>query len=88
MSQLKDMMSKLTELTGKNIETPWDLYYLYHTFVSESFMNLTLPKWAHDYFPDGPLFDGIVLAYNVYNFTPLIRRIFVGKIYLENFLSL
>ncbi|XP_029665028.1 venom acid phosphatase Acph-1-like [Formica exsecta] len=78
MSQFKDVMSKLTKLTGKNIETPSDLYYLYNTFVSESSMNLTLPKWAHDYFPHGPLFDGIVFAYKIYNFTPLIRRLFVG----------
>ncbi|KAL6416978.1 hypothetical protein ACFW04_013068 [Cataglyphis niger] len=78
ISQFKNMMSKLTELTGKNIETALDLYYLYNTFVSESSMNLTLPKWAHDYFPDGSLFDGIVFAYKIYNFTPLTRRLSVG----------
>ncbi|CAL1677642.1 unnamed protein product [Lasius platythorax] len=78
MSQFKDIMSKLTELTGKNIEKPLDLYYLYHTFVSESYLNLTLPKWAYDFFPDGPLFDGIVLAYDIANYTPLIRRLYAG----------
>ncbi|KAL6432025.1 hypothetical protein ACFW04_007452 [Cataglyphis niger] len=55
ISQFKDMISKLTELTGKNIETTLDLYYLYNTFVSELSMNLTLPKWAHDYFPHGSM---------------------------------
>ncbi|KAL6419258.1 hypothetical protein ACFW04_011481 [Cataglyphis niger] len=38
ISQFKDMISKLTELTGKNIETTLDLYYLYNTFVSELYL--------------------------------------------------
>ncbi|CAL1677643.1 unnamed protein product [Lasius platythorax] len=79
---LKDITSKLSELTGKKIETALDLYYLYQTFVSESYLNPTLPKWAYDYFRllDGPLFDGTVLIYNIISFTPLIRRLFTGPI--------
>ncbi|KAL6447436.1 hypothetical protein ACFW04_001557 [Cataglyphis niger] len=53
-------------------------------------MNLTLPKWAHDYFPDGSLFDAIVLAYKISNFTPLIRKIFIGpiiRIILDNMIA-
>ncbi|KMQ85603.1 prostatic acid phosphatase [Lasius niger] len=82
VSQLKDITSKLSELTGKKIETALDLYYLYQTFVSESYLNPTLPKWAYDYFRllDGPLFDGSVLIYNIISFTPLIRRLFTGPI--------
>ncbi|XP_029165964.1 uncharacterized protein LOC114936816 [Nylanderia fulva] len=80
MSQFTDIMNKLTDLTGKKIEKPLDLYYLYHTFVSESSLNLTLPNWAYDYFPDGPLFDGIVTAYDIANFTPLIRRLYAGPV--------
>jgi len=80
MSRFKDIMSKLTELTGKNIEKPLDLYYLYNTFVTESSMNLTLPEWTHDYFPDGPLFDAIVLAYNIASYTSSIRKLYAGKI--------
>ncbi|GAB1867867.1 Prostatic acid phosphatase [Camponotus japonicus] len=78
MSRFKDIMSKLTELTGKNIEKPLDLHFLHNTFVTESSMNLTLPEWVHDYFPDGPLFDTIVFAYNITGFTPLIRKLLAG----------
>ncbi|XP_011267548.2 venom acid phosphatase Acph-1 [Camponotus floridanus] len=78
MSRFKNIMSKLTELTGKKIEKPLDLYYLYHTFVAESSMNLTLPEWAYDYFPDGPLFDTIVLSYNIASYTSLIRKLYAG----------
>lgn len=79
MFQFTDMMAKLTKLTGKKIETPLDIFYLYHTFVAESFMNLTLPRWAKDYFPDGQLIDGIVTAYNIANSTPLLRKLYAGK---------
>ncbi|XP_071563080.1 uncharacterized protein [Temnothorax nylanderi] len=78
MSQFTGMMNKLTRLTGKKIEKPLDMYYLYHTFVAESSMNLTLPEWAYDYFPDGPLFDGIVASYNIANSTPLLKRLYAG----------
>lgn len=77
------MMNKLTKLTGKKIEKPLDLYYLYHTFVAESFMNLTLPRWANDYFPDGSLFNGIVTAYNIANSTPLLKKLYAGKSHIQ-----
>ncbi|XP_025075238.1 LOW QUALITY PROTEIN: uncharacterized protein LOC105431612 [Pogonomyrmex barbatus] len=80
MSQFKNLTSELTKLTGKKIEKPLDLYSLYHTFVAESSMNLTLPEWAHNYFPDGQLFDGIVAAYNIANSTPLLKRLYAGPI--------
>ncbi|GAB1867868.1 Prostatic acid phosphatase [Camponotus japonicus] len=78
MFRFKDIMSKLTELTGKNIEKPKDLYFLYHTFIAQSTMNLTLSEWTQDYFLDGPLFDTIVFAYNINGFTPLIRKLLAG----------
>lgn len=79
MSPFKDAMKKLTQLTGKRMEKPLDLFYLYHTFVAESFMNLTLPEWAYEYYPDGLLFDATVAAYDIANFTPLLRRLYAGK---------
>lgn len=78
ISQFKVLMSNLTKLTGKRIETVEDLYYLYQTFVAESSLGLPLPEWAYDYFPYGSLFDGIVASYNISNFTPLIRRLYAG----------
>jgi len=86
MSRFKDIIDKLSKLSGRNIEKPLDLHFLYHTFLAESSMNLTLPEWVHDYFPDGPLFDTIVFAYNINGFTPLIRKLLAGKICLENFI--
>ncbi|XP_018403581.1 PREDICTED: uncharacterized protein LOC108780391 [Cyphomyrmex costatus] len=80
MSQFTNLMNELTKLTGKKIEKPIDFYYLYHTFMSESFLNLTLPKWAYDYFPDGPLFDAIIAAYNISNSTPTLKRLYAGPI--------
>ncbi|KYN43496.1 Venom acid phosphatase Acph-1 [Trachymyrmex septentrionalis] len=78
IDQFKDMMDDLTKLTGKNIQTLEDLYFLYHTFVAESSLGLPLPEWAYDYFPYGPLFDGTVAEYDITNFTPLIRRLYAG----------
>lgn len=80
MSQFTDMMSNLTVLTGKEIQTPWDMFYLYHTFVAESSMGLHLPSWAQEYFPNGQLFDGIVAAYDIASYTPLLKKLYAGPI--------
>ncbi|EZA53020.1 hypothetical protein DMN91_002944 [Ooceraea biroi] len=73
-----DFMSDLTRLTGKKIETTLDMFLLYHTFVAESSLGLSLPKWAYDYFPHGRLLDGVVAEYDITNFTPLLRRLYAG----------
>lgn len=88
MYPLKDMMRDLTNLTGKNIEKPIDIFYLYHTFVAESSMGLPLPKWAHNYFPYGELFHGIVTSYNISNSNILLKRLFAGKIHISISFSL
>lgn len=79
INQFKDLMGNLTKLTGKKMESLLDLYFLYHTFVAESSLGLPLLEWTYDYFPYGPLFDAIVAAYDITNFTPLLRRLFAGK---------
>ncbi|CAL1677644.1 unnamed protein product [Lasius platythorax] len=78
--QFKDVMSNLTKLTGKKIETLLDMYFLYQTFVAESALGLPLLEWVYDYFPYGPLFDAIVTEYDITNYTPLLRRLFAGPL--------
>lgn len=73
-------MNRLTQLTGKNISTPEDLYYLYHTLTAEQSLGLTLPEWTKDIFPRGELWDGTVLSYNIANWTPMLRRLYGGNI--------
>lgn len=72
-------MKNLTNLTGKNISTPWDMYNLYLLFVAESAMNLTLPEWSKDIFPNGQLLDGILLEYEIFSYTKHMRRLNGGK---------
>ncbi|KAK2588038.1 hypothetical protein KPH14_004108 [Odynerus spinipes] len=80
LAAFDDMNAKLTELTGKNISTPLDMYYLYHTFVAESFMNLDLPDWAYSLFPYGRLYNGTIFAYKVANYNKLQKRIYGGAV--------
>ncbi|KAH0944673.1 hypothetical protein HN011_009464 [Eciton burchellii] len=80
INQFKSLMNNLTRLTGKTITTTLDMFHLYHTFVAQSSLGLTLSKWSYDYFPHGPLLDGVVAEYDITNFTPLLRRLFAGPI--------
>jgi len=79
MERFGELKSNLTKLTGRNIETFLDLYFLYHTLTAEQHLELTLPKWVHNYFPNGSLFNATVAAYNVASSTPLLKRLHAGK---------
>lgn len=82
LSKYSDFMKQLTQWTGKNISTVWDMYYLYHTLMAEYSMGYVLPSWAYEIFPYGRLWNGTLLSYEVANFSPLERRLFAGP-YLQ-----
>ncbi|XP_053997859.1 lysosomal acid phosphatase-like isoform X1 [Hylaeus anthracinus] len=48
----KQLYEELTNLTGMVISTPDDVSSLYATLMAEEQMNLTLPDWIEDYYPD------------------------------------
>ena len=73
-------MKQLTEWTGKNISTPWDMYNLYHTLMAESSYGFALPDWTHGIFPYGELWNGTVFSYEIANSTPLLRRLYGGNV--------
>lgn len=89
VEQFRLFMNNLTELTGKNINTTYTMWNLYHTFVSETSMGLTIPKWAEEIFPNGKLFDAAVIEYRHANYNKKLRRLYGGKcifiINLHNF---
>ncbi|CAK9817368.1 Lysosomal acid phosphatase [Anthophora quadrimaculata] len=64
----RQLYEELTNLTGMVISTPGDVGSLYGTLTAEKHMNLTLPKWTEDYYPDKlvplTLYD---FQLNVYN---------------------
>lgn len=64
----KQFYKELTNLTGMVISTPNDVNSLYGTLTAEKHMNLILPKWTKNYYPDKliplTLYD---FQLNVYN---------------------
>ncbi|CAL7933369.1 unnamed protein product [Xylocopa violacea] len=70
----KQLYEELTNFTGMMISTPGDVGSLYGTLAAEEHMNLTLPEWTKDYYPDKliplTLYD---LQLNVYD--DLLKRL-------------
>ncbi|KZC12199.1 PREDICTED: venom acid phosphatase Acph-1-like [Dufourea novaeangliae] len=83
ISNYKDFMRQLTEWTGKNISTPLDMYYIYHTLMAEYSFGLTLPEWAYKIFPYGELWNATVFSYDIASSTPLLRRLYAGPYLLR-----
>ncbi|XP_076385518.1 venom acid phosphatase [Megachile rotundata] len=78
LSRYSEFMKNLTAWTGKNITTPWDMYYMYHTLMAEYSLGLTLPDWAYTVFPNGELWNGTVYAYDAACATTLLQRLSGG----------
>lgn len=79
LSKYSSFMKQLTQWSGKNITTPLDMYYLYHTLMAEYSLGLTLPSWTNQIFPRGELWNATVFAYDIASSTPLLRRLYAGK---------
>ncbi|XP_043474696.1 venom acid phosphatase Acph-1-like [Leptopilina heterotoma] len=57
------LLKDLTKHTGKKITSFSDFYALYTTLETEKYLNLTLPSWTRNLYPDGDLGKGAALAY-------------------------
>ncbi|KAJ8664795.1 hypothetical protein QAD02_006457 [Eretmocerus hayati] len=79
IEQFRDFMNQLSELTGKNISKPINMYRIYHLLISEAAMNLTLPSWAKEMFPNGILYNGTILAYEIMNYNEQLKKLNGGR---------
>ncbi|XP_058793173.1 venom acid phosphatase Acph-1-like isoform X3 [Phymastichus coffea] len=80
---LSEFMSQLTKLTGKNISGSFDITQIYDTLLSEDMMNLSLPSWAADMFPDGKLSEAALLFYDIITYDTNVTESVAGKLMLE-----
>ena len=55
------------------------MYNLYHLFVAQTAMNLTLPEWTKKYFPQGKLLDGTIMEYELFSYNEKLKRLNGGK---------
>lgn len=72
-------MLELSNLTGKNISNSLDMKRIYETLLSEKFMNLTLPDWTKEIFPDGKLLEGLLLDYDIITYDNRILNSLTGE---------
>ncbi|XP_058793172.1 venom acid phosphatase Acph-1-like isoform X2 [Phymastichus coffea] len=75
---LSEFMSQLTKLTGKNISGSFDITQIYDTLLSEDMMNLSLPSWAADMFPDGKLSEAALLFYDIITYDTNVTESVAG----------
>ncbi|KAI4503448.1 hypothetical protein M0802_001670 [Mischocyttarus mexicanus] len=90
MTEFSELNVNLTKWTGKNISTPLDTYFLYHTLMAELMMDLPLPKWTSSVFPNGQLKDSMNYVYQVTHLNTKLKRLSGGPLFtkiIENMLA-
>ncbi|XP_012274119.1 prostatic acid phosphatase-like isoform X2 [Orussus abietinus] len=81
----KELLQQLSNLTGWDMQSPDDMLSLYGTLRAESDLNLTLPSWTKEYYPEKLLpLSTYSFTLNVYN--DLLRRLKGGPL-LKKILS-
>ncbi|XP_051172442.1 venom acid phosphatase Acph-1-like [Leptopilina boulardi] len=80
IASFKNLMNNMTILTGINITDLEHLYSLYANFVALQRMNFVLPNWTHNIFPEGQLYDAMIMNLKVQNYNDLIKKIHGGGI--------
>lgn len=80
LQSFDSFMKDLSVKTGKTIADSNDMYFLYHALVSEQSMDLPLPEWTKDIFPQGRLLDGINLEYEIFSYNTEMKRLNGGML--------
>lgn len=68
-------MKKLSNITGRPIKEVLDMWSMYHGLMGEVSMNLTLPEWTKEFFPNGTLLDAAFLEYRLLNWNNKLQRL-------------
>ncbi|XP_033225863.1 uncharacterized protein LOC117178544 [Belonocnema kinseyi] len=74
MARLEPFKKNLSKWTGKKINSARDMFFIYTTLDVEKHMNLTLPSWTKDIYPDGDLLNATLLQYKIMNYNEKMRR--------------
>ncbi|XP_031785785.1 venom acid phosphatase Acph-1 isoform X1 [Nasonia vitripennis] len=84
--RFKEVMDKLSTLTGRNLQTAEEVYHLFHTLTAETAMGLTLPEWTKEYYPHGPIINITLFQYLTDNYNTPLKRL-NGGLFLRKMLN-
>lgn len=79
VARFNDLMKTMSFYAGSNITDMFSLFYLYHTFSTQSSLGLTLPNWSKSVFPHGELLDATILQYHLFSYNNELIRLSGGR---------
>lgn len=79
VEKFQPLMQNLTEWTGRQVNSSYVMARIYHTLQAEAAMDLELPEWAKAIFPNGELYDAIILDYKITNYNQDLQKLFGGN---------
>uniref|UniRef100_A0A0C9PLG4 acid phosphatase n=1 Tax=Fopius arisanus TaxID=64838 RepID=A0A0C9PLG4_9HYME len=80
LSEFSVLMRDLSDWTGKQFRSSNDMFNLYHALTAENSLNLDLPRWSADIFPNGLLLNGTILEYDVTSYGQKMKRLNGGML--------
>ncbi|XP_058793286.1 venom acid phosphatase Acph-1-like [Phymastichus coffea] len=80
LKHFEAFISQLEKLTGMKIKETYDVTKIYDTLYCEWKMNLTLPSWTNEIFPNGKLLDAALIDYELMTYDQNMTYDLVGKL--------
>ncbi|KMQ84722.1 venom acid phosphatase acph-1-like protein [Lasius niger] len=71
VAEFADLMKEVSNYTGNNIKTTFNLFFVYNTLVAETYYGLRLPQWTQGIFPNGKLLDATLFQFDLFSYGKL-----------------
>lgn len=81
IGEFKELMEKLTTITGNEISSVEQIWDLYHLFAAQQSAKLQLPEWTKKYYPYGSIQCGTLSHYEIMSFDKELKK-FSGGTYV------
>ncbi|EFN86267.1 Testicular acid phosphatase-like protein [Harpegnathos saltator] len=78
-AQFDDVKERLIKYTGFNITNVLHFFTIYHTLYTQHYLNLSLPEWTQNFFPNGSLLDATIFVYNLLSYNEELTKLNGGK---------
>ncbi|XP_043473952.1 uncharacterized protein LOC122506046 [Leptopilina heterotoma] len=78
--EFKSLTRKLTELTGKDITTPTDVFSFYNLLICQKSMKLPIPNWAEELLANNEFLEAVEVLEKLRNYNDTMKKMNGGRL--------
>ncbi|XP_043474699.1 venom acid phosphatase Acph-1-like [Leptopilina heterotoma] len=80
IAKFDEFRKQLSEMTGKEIKSLLDVALISGTLDIERHMNLELPEWTRNFYPNGEMLNAVIAYYKIMSYNVDLKRLNGGML--------